>query len=80
MVGDVERLARRTKQSTSTSRIKPSSKLDPEGTFWGSSCLSLTPIALARVRLAWDDNLGPIPGRDLLGQPEPDVESDQRIA
>ena len=29
---------------------------------------------------AWDDGLGPMPDWDLLGQPEPDVEFDQRVS
>ncbi len=38
------------------------------------------PIAPARGPPAWDDDLGPVPDWDLLGQPEPDVAFDQRIA
>ena len=38
------------------------------------------PIAPARRPPAWDDDLGPLPDWDLLGQPEPEVEFDQRIA
>jgi hypothetical protein len=29
---------------------------------------------------AWDDDPGPMPDWDLLGQPEPDVEFDQRVS
>ena len=29
---------------------------------------------------AWEDNLGPMPDWDLLKQPEPDVEFDQRVS
>jgi hypothetical protein len=38
------------------------------------------PIAPARGPPAWDDDLGPMPEWDLLGQPEPDVEFDQRVS
>jgi hypothetical protein len=38
------------------------------------------PIAPARGPPAWDDDLGPVPDWGLLGQPEPDVAFDQRIA
>jgi hypothetical protein len=36
-------------------------------------------IAPARGLPGWDDDLGPVPDWDLLGQPEPHVEFDQRI-
>jgi hypothetical protein len=38
------------------------------------------PIAPARGPPAWDNDLGPMPERDLLGQPEPDIEFDQRVS
>jgi hypothetical protein len=38
------------------------------------------PIAPARGPPARDDDLGPMPDRDLLGQPKPDVEFDQRFS
>ena len=38
------------------------------------------PIAPARGQLAWDDAPEPVPDWDLLGQPEPDVEFDQRLS
>jgi hypothetical protein len=38
------------------------------------------PIAPARGPPAWDDDLGPMPDWDLLGQPEPDVAFDQRVS
>jgi hypothetical protein len=38
------------------------------------------PIAPARGPPASDDDLGPMPDWDLLGQPEPDVEFDQRVS
>ena len=38
------------------------------------------PIAPARGPPAWDDDLGQMPDWDLLGQPEPDVEFDQRVS
>jgi hypothetical protein len=34
----------------------------------------------ARRLPGWDDGLRPVPDWDLLGQPEPHVEFDQRIA
>jgi hypothetical protein len=42
--------------------------------------ISSTPIAPGREPPAWDDDLGPMPEWDLLGQPEPDVEFDQRVS
>ena len=38
------------------------------------------PIAPARGPPGWDDAPEPLPDWDLLGQPAPDVEFDQRIA
>ena len=38
------------------------------------------PIAPARGPPAWDDAPEPVPDCDLLGQPEPDVEFDQRVS
>ena len=38
------------------------------------------PIAPARGPPAWDDAPEPVPDWDLLGQPEPDVEFDQRVS
>ena len=38
------------------------------------------PIAPARGPSAWEDTPEPMPEWDLLGQPEPDFEFDQRIA
>jgi hypothetical protein len=39
-----------------------------------------SPSVPARGPPAWDDDLGPMPDWDCLGQPEPDVEFDQHIA
>jgi hypothetical protein len=38
------------------------------------------PIAPARGPPGWDDDLGPMPDWDLLAQPEPDIEFDQRVS
>jgi hypothetical protein len=38
------------------------------------------PIAPARGPPAWDDAPEPVPDWDLLGQPQPDVEFDQRVS
>jgi len=38
------------------------------------------PIAPARGPPGWDDDVGPMPDWDLLKQPEPDVEFDQRVS
>lgn len=38
------------------------------------------PLAPARGPPGWDDDPGPMPDWDLLGQPEPDVEFDQRLS
>ena len=45
-----------------------------------TSCLTEIRIAPARGPPAWDDAPEPLPDCDLLGQPEPDFEFDQRIA
>ena len=38
------------------------------------------PITTARGPPAWEDARGPMPDRDIHGQPEPDFEFDQRVA
>ena len=38
------------------------------------------PIAPARGPPAWEDAPEPMPDWDLIGQPEPDVEFDQRVS
>ena len=38
------------------------------------------PIASARGPPGWEDAPEPVPDWDLFGQPEPDVEFDQRVA
>jgi hypothetical protein len=38
------------------------------------------PIAPARGPPGWDDDVRPMPDWDLLKQPEPDVEFDQRVS
>jgi hypothetical protein len=38
------------------------------------------PIGPARGPPGWDDAPEPVPDCDLLGQPEPDVEFDQRVS
>ena len=38
------------------------------------------PIAPARGPPGWDDDVGPMPDWDILKQPEPDVEFDQRVS
>jgi hypothetical protein len=37
------------------------------------------PIATVRGPPGWDDDLEPLPDWDLLGQPAPDCEFDQRV-
>ena len=38
------------------------------------------PIAPARRHPAWDDDLGPTPDWDLIAQPDPGFEFDQRVS